>query len=881
MRARPPRGAAGFDKIAAMVDTPRKSINRTHGPDAPHGEFHVVGKRVRKVDGIHKATGQAVYADDIALPGMLHAKTLRSPHAHALIRGIDASAALALPGVHAVITGRDLPITYGVIPWTQDENALAVDKVRFVGDEVACVAAVDEDTANAALKLIRVDYEVLEAFLDPQKALRQGSPAIHDNGRPASGGKPAVPASNISKHVRLDFGDVDAALAASALVVEDDYEFHGTAHAPIEPHCAVAQVDGNGVVTLWSSTQIPHYVHRALARVLQLPAHRIRVIQPNLGGAFGGKSDPFYFEFCACLLALRTGRPVKFLLTREETFYTHRGRHPMQMRFRTGCDARGLVTAVDSRILIDGGSYSSFGLVTTYYSGQLLCGPTHFPTYRFDSTRVFTNKPPCGPKRGHGSVQPRFALEIQLDRLATQLGIDPIEFRRRNCLPANTPTVNGQLVTSNGFLQCLDAVERASGWKDKRGKLGAAVTPDGRRVLRGIGVAGSMYISGTNYSVYPNDMPQSGIMVRLDRSGLAMVYAGTSDIGQGSNSVMAMIVAEELGLRLDQVRVVAADSDLTPVDLGAYSSRITLMAGNAAVDAARKLRLQVQAAVGEKLGIPPQQVLLADGFAFDREDPGSFPAPDQAHARGATAARGATTTRAEADVPMPSRCLTSQQAFQLAEAKFESLSASGSYNTPERGGDYRGGTIGASPAYSFTAHVAEVEVDVETGEVRVPKVWIAHDCGRAISPVQVEGQIEGSTYMGVAEALLESHEVYPEFTADGRGAGGAREAAAGANSAGAGAPAVRPLPEAGLHMRPSLLEYTIPTTLDTPEMEALIVESIDPEGPYGAKEAGEGPLHGSLPAIANALFDATGVWFTKLPFTPGRVLAALRAAEVR
>ncbi len=880
----------------------RKSINRTHGPGAPHGEFHVVGKRVRKVDGIHKATGQAVYADDIALPGMLHAKTLRSPHPHARIRSIDASAALALRGVHAVITGKDMPITYGVIPWTQDENALALDKVRFVGDEVAAVAAVDEDTANAALALIRVDYEVLEPFLDPQKALRQGSPAIHDNGRPASGSKPAVPANNISKHVKLEFGDVDAALAKSAVVVEDDYQFHGTAHAPIEPHCAVAQVDGNGVLTLWSSTQIPHYVHRALARVLEMPAHRIRVIQPNLGGAFGGKSDPFYFEFCACLLALRTRRPVKFLLTREETFYTHRGRHPMAMHFRTGCDERGKVTAVDSRILIDGGSYSSFGLVTTYYSGQLLCGPTDFPTYRFDSTRVFTNKPPCGPKRGHGSVQPRFALEIQLDRLAAKLGIDPIEFRRRNCIDPDTRTVNGQLVTSNGFLQCLDEVERASGWKAKRGKLNSApgaggtradaaaasgatgasasasaaaaadaaaarlatTTPDGRRVLRGIGIAGSMYISGTNYAVYPNDMPQAGIMVRLDRSGLAMVYTGTSDIGQGSNSVMAMIVAEELGLRLDQVRVVSADSDLTPVDLGAYSSRITLMAGNAAVDAARKLRDQIQDAVGEKLGIPPKQVMLADGFAFDREDPGH-------------AAAGAT---AGASGDNPSRCLTSQEAFQLAEAKFESLSASGSYNTPERGGDYRGGTIGASPAYSFTAHVAEVEVDVETGEVRVPKVWIAHDCGRAISPVQVEGQIEGSTYMGVAEVTLEHHEVYPEFTADGRGAGGARVAAAGAGGASAGGPAVRPLPEAGLHMRPSLLEYTIPTTLDTPEMEALIVESIDPEGPYGAKEAGEGPLHGSLPAIANALFDATGIWFTKLPFTPDRVLAALRAAGV-
>ncbi len=784
----------------------RKVINTTHGPDAPHGDFTRVGQRARKIDGIGKATGEAVYTDDIVLPGMLHAKTLRSPHAHAKILSIDTSRALALAGVHAVVVGSEMPVKYGVIPWTPDENALATDKVRFIGDEVAAVAAIDEDTANAALALIDVEYELLEPFFDPHKSLVQSEPQIHETdarGQPYKKG-------NISKNVLLEFGEVDAAIDGAAHVVEDDYVFHGTAHAPIEPHCAVARFGSDGVLTLWSSTQIPHYVHRALARVLEMPAHRIRVIQPHLGGAFGGKSDPFSLEFCVCKLAMKSKRPVKMLYTREETFYTHRGRHPMEMHFRTACDAEGRVTGVDSKILIDGGSYSSFGLVTTYYSGQLLTGPCHFPTYRFDSTRVFTNKPPCGPKRGHGSVQPRFALEIQLDRLATKVGLDPIEFRRRNLQAENSQTVNGQTITSNGYLECLDVVEEASGWKDKRGKL-----PFGR----GVGMAGSMYISGTNYAVYPNDMPQAGILVKLDRSGLAQVYTGTSDIGQGSSSVMATLVAEELGLRLDQVRVIAADTDLTPVDLGAYSSRITLMAGNASVDAGRKLRKQVQAAVGEHFDIPPQQVMLAEGFAFDRED--------------------------------GERRITSQQAFELTETKFETLAATGSYNTPDRGGDYRGGTIGASPAYSFTAHAAEVSVDTETGEIKIEKFWVAHDCGRAISPVQVEGQIEGSTYMGAAEVVLESHDVYSDESHV----------------------------EAGLHRRPSLLEYTIPTSLDTPEIDARIVESIDPEGPYGAKEAGEGPLHGSIPAVANAIYDACGIWLTELPFSPGKVLAALRAKQ--
>ncbi len=773
-----------------------------HGPGAPWGDFVVIGKPNRKVDALDKATGAAVYADDIALPGMLHAKTLRSPHPHARIRSVDTSAALALPGVLAVVTGRDMPIRYGVIPWTQDENALAVDRVRFVGDPVAAVAALDEDTANAALKAIRVEDEPLHAYYDPRESLVRHDPPIHEGRKEG----------NISKHVQLSFGEVDAELAAAELVVEGDYSFHGTTHTPIEPHCAVAQYSADGLLTLWSSTQITHYVQRALAQVLELPAQRIRVVQPALGGAFGGKSDPFSLEFCVCKLAMLTGRPVKMLWTREEVFYAHRGRHPMQMHYKTGVSRAGKLLAVDAKILIDGGSYSSFGLVTTYYAGQLLTGPYDFKSYRFDSTRVFTNKPPCGPKRGHGSVQPRFAFEVQLDEIAERLALDPFELRRRNFQGSNTRTVNGQRVTSNGFLQCLDEVERASRWKERRGRLGRG---------RGLGVAGSMYISGTNYPVYPNKMPQAGVQIALERSGRATVFTGGNDIGQGSNSMVAYVVAEELGLSLEQVRVVAADTDLCPVDLGAYSSRVTFMVGNAAIDAARKLRAQLVEALAQEWKIEPARVRLAQGRAFDSGD--------------------------------PARSISSAEAIQIAEARFDTLGSTGSYNTPELGGDYRGGTIGASPAYSFTAHVAEVAVDEETGRIKVERVWIAHDCGRALNPMLVAGQMEGSAYMGVAEALGEEHAVN----------------------------------RFGLHAGPNLLDYRIPTSMDTPEFHALIVESLDPEGPYGAKEAGEGPLHPSLPAISNAVFDACGIRLRDLPFTPGKVLAALRAqragspAEVR
>ncbi len=766
-----------------------------HGNGPPWGEsFNVVGKPLRKVDGLSKATGAAVYTDDIQLPGMLHAKTLRSPHPHANIRSVDTSKARALRGVHAVITGADMPIKYGVIPWTQDENALAVDKVRFIGDPVAAVAAVDEDTANAALKLIAVEYEVLHAFLDPFEALVRHDPAIHEGRKEG----------NISKNVRLEFGAVDELARTSHLVLEDEYSFHGSTHAPIEPHCAVATYSADGLLTLWSATQITHYVHRALAQVLELPAQKIRVIQPCLGGAFGGKSDPFSLEFCVSKLAMLTGRPVKMLYTREEVFYAHRGRHPMFLKYRTSASSDGRITSVDAKIVIDGGSYSSFGLVTTYYAGQLLTGPYDFPSYRFDSTRVFTNKPPCGPKRGHGSVQPRFAFEVQLDQIAERLSIDPIEIRRRNFQGSQTKTVNGQRITSNGFLECLAYVERASDWKKKRESL-----PFGR----GLGVAGSMYISGTNYPVYPNKLPQAGVQLKLDRSGLVTVFTGGNDIGQGSNSMCAYIVAEELGVPVEHVRVVAADTDLCPVDLGAYSSRVTFMVGNATIDACRKLRAQIVAAVAKHWQVDAARVRLMPGVVIDLED--------------------------------PEKSLSTVAAFHIAEEHFDTLGSTGAYNTPTLGGDYRGGSIGASPAYSFTAHVVEASVDTETGRITVHDVWCAHDCGRALNPMLVAGQIEGSVYMGIAEALLEEHRVN----------------------------------RFGLHQGPSLLDYRLPTSVDTPELHALIVESLDPEGPYGAKEAGEGPLHSSIPALSNAIFDAVGIRMKHLPFTPGRVLELLREKE--
>ena len=785
----------GYTKIFEAVRLAAKTSRQVpvrYG--RPAEGFNVIGARGRKADAIKKATGEAIYADDIALPRMLHGKILRSPHAHARILGVDTLAALAMPGVHAVITGADLPTPYCIIPWTPDETALAVGKVRYIGEGVAAVAAIDEDTANRALAAIKVDYEPLPLVLDPRAAAAPGAPLVHDTdwkGRPRT--------DNICKEVDLAFGDVEGELSRAAATVDAEFFYEGSTHAPIEPHCAVATWSADGALTVWSSTQVSHYLHRELAKVIGVPTERVRVIQPILGGAFGGKSEPFDLEFCVSALSRKAGRPVKILYTREEVFYAHRGRHPMHMHMRMGADPSGKLTAVDNDVLIDGGAYHSFGLVTTYYAGQLLTGPVDFGTYHFRSRRVYTNKPCCGPKRGHGSVQPRFAFEIALDEIAAKLRIDPLEIRRRNAMVSGQRTVNGQLVPSTGLHACLDAVESASGWKSRHGKLGRG---------RGLGVATSMYISGTAYPIYPNEMPQSGVILRADRSGKITVFCGANDIGQGSDGMLAYIVAEETGVPPDAITVVSGDTELTPVDLGSYSSRVTFMCGIAAQEAGRSMAEKMRAAVATAWSVPMDEVRVGYGALFHGE-----------------------------------RSMPAREALILAEAALGTpLSTAGGYRTRKIGGDYRGGTIGASPAYSTTAHVCEVTVDEETGIVRVEKVWAAHDCGRALNPQLVEGQIEGSVYMGYAEAIMEAH------TFD----------------------------ERGLHSGPNLLDYRIPTSKECPDFFAQVVETIDPGGPYGAKEAGEGPLHPVIPAIANAIYDAVGIRLRRIPFTPDRVLEAIR-----
>ena len=755
--------------------------------------YHCIGRGMPRTDSLAKVTGTAQFTADIPAHRCLVGKILRSPHAHARILSIDTRKAVTLPGVKAVVTGADAPVKYGILPVSQDEYPLAVEKVRFIGDEVAAVAAVDEVTALRALELIDVRYEVLPAILDPHEALVREDVKIHERAAEA----------NIERRVHLVFGDLDQGFAAADYIREDRFFKDASSHAFLEPHSALAQYH-DGKLTLWSSTQVPHYVHRSLSKVLGIPMEKVRVIKPALGGGFGGKGEPLPLEFAASLLAVKTGQPVRITHSREEVFLTHRGRHPMEMTLKTGVKKDGTITAVQFSSLLDGGAYGSYGVVTMIYSGQLLTAPYRVPAYAFDSARVFTNKPPCGAQRGHGGVQPRFAFEVHLDRIAADLGIDSLEIRRCNAIDPGTITVNELRITSCAFKACLDRVAETVDWKNRRGKL-----PYGK----GVGLAGGFYVSGAAYPIYANPMPHSQVQIRVDRDGGVTVYSGASDIGQGSDTLLMMITAETLGIPEQSVRVVSADTETTPVDLGSYSSRVTFMAGNACCQAAREIRDRLLGACAKKLERNHEDLMLRGGFLF--ENGKSEP----------------LMTFAESSV--------------LAEASGVALCALGSYRPPELAGSYKMGGVGPSPAYSFGAQAAEVEVDTETGEIKVLKIHCAHDLGFALNPLTASGQAEGAVAMGFGETVLEHHGFLP----------------------------------GGRHNGPNFLDYKLPTCLDVPEIEVTLVESIDPAGPYGAKEIGEGSLHPSLPAIVNAIHDAIGCWLHDLPLTPEQVLAALAQKE--
>ena len=793
-------------------------------------DFSVIGKSVAMVDAASKTTGSGKYTDDFSLPGMLVGKILHSPYPHARIVRIDASRASALEGVVAVVTGEDAPNQYGILPVGHDETALAVGKVRYVGDNVACVAAISEEIAEQALELIEVEYKPLPAYFNPEESMKAERDLIHENR-----------SNNVEKDYHHVFGDPEKGFADADYVAEARYLANEVTHAAMEPHCTLAsfEIDPHtgkpGRLTVWSSTQVPYYLQHKLSLVLELPMSQIRVIKPLVGGGFGGKSEIIPLEIIAAVAARAAKAPVKITYTREEVFWAHRGRPRTIVDLKTGVKSDGRITSVACKVIQDGGAYCSYGVVTILYSGALLGALYDIPNIRYDGFRVLTNKPACGAMRGHGTVNVRFAFESQMDEIAATLGLDPAEVRRTNLLKPPTVTVNGLRVLSYGLPECVDHVIMRSEWKKRRGRL-----PKGR----GLGMACSHYVSGAANSIIRSDMPHSTVNIKIDRDGGVVVYTGASEIGQGSDTMTAQVVAEVLGCSLWRVRVIAADTDLTPIDLGSYSSRVTFMAGNAALRAAEDVKKHIVTAAALRMGCAPDDVVMGGDQVWKQGSSSGEPDAVEVasgHVDGQIL-RGSVLQQRKGDAIKDH--MSFEEAVVSAIDVHGGLTGAGSYAPPAeaRGGKHKGAGVGPSPAYSYSAQVAEVSVDEETGVVTVHKVWAAHDCGRALNPVAVEGQVIGSVWMGLGQALQEEM-VWKD----------------------------------GLLMNPGLLEYRSPSSVESPEIECIIVESIDPEGPFGAKEAGEGSLAATIPAISNAIYDAVGVRLREAPFTPERVLAAMRA----
>lgn len=749
-------------------------------------ELAVIGKRVPRIDGPLLARGRARFTGDLTVPGMLYGKIARSPYPHARITGIDVSKALKLPGVKAILTGQDVPRRkYGFFP---DEYPLALDKVRFVGDEVAAVAATCEDIAAEAIEMISVRYEVLPAVFDPQEAMQPGAPQLHEGVQ-----------NNVSSSPAFHWGNIELGFAEADYVREDTFSTAAQLHSAMEPHGALASYDPDtGELTVWSSTQGAYLLSKNLAQALGMPVGKIRVIKPYVGGGLGGKWDMCKADVCASLLSMKTCRPVKLVYGREEVVMATRQRHPMIIRIKTGVKRDGTIVAKDCTLVADGGAYNSLGPYVIVTTGTKLAMLYRIPHIRYQGYRILTNNPVAGPFRGFGQIQLRFADESQLDIIARDLGIDPVELRLRNAVVPNYTTANKRVITSCGFRETIQRAAELIHWQEKPGK--------GKP--RGKGLGCNDYVSGSRLPFQPDS---SNAFVRISEDGSITVLTGAADIGQGSDTTLAMLAAEEMGVPLEDVKIVAADTKTTPADMGTFASRVSFVAGKAVMAAAADAKRQLFETVADRLEAHPRDLDIRDRRIFVKGSP----------EKGIGLAEGVR--------------------ISIQAGKGIDVLGKGYYSPVTTMSDMKTAEGNPSPAYSFGTQAFEIEVDPETGQIDVLNVSAAYDCGRALNPLSLEGQVEGSVVCGLGEALCEER-----------------------------------VSKAGQTLNASFITYAVPTALEAPAVRTEFIEAIDPEGPFGAKGMSEGAQVPPPAAISNALFHAIGAHVTDLPLTPEKVLDALQ-----
>lgn len=763
-----------------------------------------IGQSPVRLDAREKVTGRTLYAVDLKMAGMLYAKVLRSPHPHARILHIDATKARSLPGVVAVVTGKDFPGSLGAT--VQDQSFLAGDKVRFVGDAVAAVAAVNLDTAEEALSLIHVEYELLPALFDPVEAMKSREVLIHENlsQYAVAPGIFPVPGTNICNHFKLRKGDPERGFKESDLVLEDTYRSHMVQHAHLETHAAIAQVDSSGKILIWSNTQTPYFNRKALAKSLNLPLNQVRVMVTTLGGGFGGKSYLKAEPICVALALKSKGRPVKLVFTREEEFGVAPVRHPTIIRCKTGMKKDGTWLAQESELIFDTGAYADIGPRVCRNAGFSAAGPYQVPNVRIDSYCVYTNHPIGGAFRGFGIPQVSWAIESHLDVMAEKLGLDPVDVRLKNAVEEGSLSVTGQVLHSVGLKETLRQAAEKIGWRKASGPY------------RGKGIA-CMHKS----TVTPSS---SAAFVKLNEDASVTLLCSAVEMGQGSSTILAQIASEELGIPVEKISMVRPDTDVTPYDMASVSSRSTFFVGNAVRRAAADAREQLLQIAAEILEANPQDLLIEAGKVMVRGVP-------------------------EKAIPIAE--LPLGEAFYVGakgRGRGRPVLGRGSFTVEDATPLDRETGQGKNPSafWMYATQAAEVEVDPRSGRVKVLRISSAHDVGKSIHPVAIEGQIQGALVMGVGTALFEEMEL-----------------------------------EKGRVKNPSFAEYKLPSALDTPEMIPIIVEELHAQGPYGAKGLGEPALAPTAAAIANAIYAAVGVRVKDLPITPEKILEGLRKKENR